>query len=322
MSRIIRGQAAFFTLTAILALAACGTPASAPAEVMGGEKTSLEVGVLPIPDAAPLYIARDKGFFREEGLVVHPVIIQGGAVAQPKIESGALDITQTNYVSAFLAADRGRPIKIIADLYHAAPGAFQLMVPGSSPIRNVSALKGKTILVNNLRNIGTLAVTATLARAGVKEDDVTFAERPFPEMANALEAGQGDAAWMTEPFITAGERRQRLRALADTMTHELTGLPIAGWAVTDQWAAEHPKALAGFRRAMARAQRLAAGSKDEVVAVLPSYTPIGDVTAREIAFGRYPQELKPAQLQRVADLMLRHAYISRKLDVRKVVVPS
>ncbi|MFG1949422.1 ABC transporter substrate-binding protein [Nonomuraea sp. NPDC048826] len=320
MSRIVRGHAVFLALAAAVALAACGAAGLAPPGGKRAEKTDLKVGVLPIPDAAPLYIANVKGFFRQEGLTVEPVIVQSGATALPQIESGALDITMTNYVSAFLAASHGEPVKIVADLYHAGPQAFLLMVPKDSPIKDVAGLKGKTVLVNSLRNIGTLAVSETLRRAGVGGDDVTYVEKPFPEMANALLSGQGDAAWMNEPFITAAEGRQGFRPLADTMTGDLVDLPVAGWAVTDEWAAAHPEALAGFRRAVGEAQRLAARSRDEVMAVLPAYTKIGPVTAGQIALGRFPVRTDPAQLQRVADLMLRHAYTEDKLDVRTVLV--
>ncbi|MGI5269701.1 ABC transporter substrate-binding protein [Nonomuraea sp. CA-218870] len=322
MSRIIRGQAMVIALAAALAPAACAAAGPVPADGMSAEKTVLDVGVLPIPDAAPLYIAGVKGFFLKEGLSVRPVVVQGGATALPRLESGALDITMTNYVSAFLAAAAGEPIKVIADLYHSGPGAFLLMVPAGSPVRSPAGLKGRTVLVNNLRNIGTLAVSETLRRAGLGAGDVTYVEKPFPDMAEALVAGQGDAAWMTEPFITAAKRRQGFRVLADTMTGELADLPISGWMVTGEWAAAHPRALAGFRRAVAQAQRLAAGSRDEVMAVLPAYTAIGDVTAGQIALGRYPVKLEPAQLQRVADLMLRQGYLRERLDVRTVLAPG
>ncbi|MEV4101529.1 ABC transporter substrate-binding protein [Nonomuraea sp. NPDC049649] len=320
MSRILRGQAVVLALVAALAPMACGTTGPGPVAGKNLEKSALKVGVLPIPDAAPLYIAEDKGFFRQEGLIVEPVVIRGGAEGLPLIRSGALDITLANYVSTFMAAEKGEPVKVVADLYHAGPKTFQLMVPGDSPIRDVAGLKGKTVLVNTEHNIGTLVVTATLARAGVAPGEVRFATEPFPAMAGALTAGEGDAAWMTEPFITAGERRQGLRPLADTMTGELRDLPVAGWVVTERWAADHPRALAGFRRAVAKGQRLAATSRDEVVAVLPSYTRIGEVTARQIALGRYPLRPEPAELQRVAVLMLRYGYLRERLDVRSVLL--
>src|SRR5690606_40198725 len=103
-----------------------------------------------------------KGFFKEEGLTVEPVIITGGAAAIPQIKNSSLDIAQTNYVSTFAAVERGEKIKLVADMYQAGENTFNIMVPNDSDIKTVADLKGKTILVNNLRNVATLAVETQL----------------------------------------------------------------------------------------------------------------------------------------------------------------
>src|SRR5690606_38719024 len=124
-------------------LAGCGgsdEPTSASAGGNGLEKTTIKVGALPIPDPVSLYVANEKGFFKEEGLTVQPTTITGGAAALPQIESGALDISQTNYVSTFAAVSQGKKVKLVADMYQAAPNTFNLMVPKDSPIQTVADL--------------------------------------------------------------------------------------------------------------------------------------------------------------------------------------
>ncbi|MFI9553524.1 ABC transporter substrate-binding protein [Nonomuraea endophytica] len=305
-------------LATTLALTACGD--AEQASTGGLEKPVIKVGALPIPDAAALYIARSKGFFKEEGLTVEPITIQGGAVALPQIKSGALDISHTNYVSTFLAASRGEKIKVVGDLYGAAPNTFDLMVAKDSPIQAVADLKGKTILVNTLNNIGTLAVTSTLKSAGVAPGEVKFIEKPFPDMGNALAAGQADAAWLTEPFITATQVQPGLRVLADTMTGPTADLPIAAWMATDEWVAKNPKTLAAFQRAIGKAQKLAAGDRKEVDAIIPTYSKIDQAAVTKIALGTFPTDLDPARLQRVADLMLEFGYLKQPLDVKTLLV--
>ncbi|SDG57621.1 NitT/TauT family transport system substrate-binding protein [Sinosporangium album] len=305
-----------------LALTACsgsGEVSAGQASGNGLEKTTLKVGALPIPDPAALFIAKAKGFFKEEGLEVETSIIAGGAAALPKIKNGSLDISQTNYVSTFLAVSKGEKIKLIADAYQAAPNTFNLMVPKDSPIRTAADLKGKTVAVNTLTNIGTLAVTATLKVAGLKADDVTFKEYPFPEMGAALTQGQVDAAWVTEPFITATQSQFGFRKLADTMTGQTADLPIAGWMATDEFAKNNPKTLAAFQRALAKGQQLAANDRKEVEAIVPTYTSIKQETAAVITLGTFPTTLNETRLQRVADLMLEYGYLTGKLDVKTLL---
>ncbi|NRQ34404.1 ABC transporter substrate-binding protein [Nonomuraea sp. NN258] len=284
------------------------------------EKTTIKVGALPIIDVAALYIANAKGYFKDEGLTVEPVVITGGAAAMPQIKSGALDISQTNYVSTFAAVSKGEKIKLVADMYQATPKTFVIMVPKDSPIQTVADLKGKTVLVNNLRNIATLAVTSQLKAAGLTEADVKFAEKPFPDMGNALSAGQADAIWINEPFITANTAKHGFRVIADTMTGEMADFPIAGWMATDEWVQENPKTLAAFQRAIAKAQRLAAGDRKEVESIITTYTKIDAQTASTMTLGTYPATLTAERLQKVADIMLAHKYLDSPVDVKSVIV--
>lgn len=309
-----------------LALSGCSGGGDSPTPTAAGgtglEKTTIKVGALPIPDPAALYIAQAKGFFKAEGLTVEPVTITGGAVALPQIESGALDISQTNYVSTILAAGQGKKIKLVADMYQAAPNTFTIMAPKDSPIQSVADLKGKVVLVNNLQNIATLAVTSQIKAAGLSTDDIKFIEKPFPEMGNALNSGQGDAAWITEPFITANKNALGFRTIADTMTGPTAEFPIAGWMASEDWAAKNPRTLAAFQRAIAKAQQLASSDRKEVEAVLPTYTKIDAKTAAAIALGTFPTSLDAARLQKVADLMLEYGYLKSPVDVKSMIVPT
>ncbi|MFC5817348.1 ABC transporter substrate-binding protein [Nonomuraea harbinensis] len=323
MTRNLRCRAIAVGAAVALALTACGSGGESPdttANADGLEKTTIKVGALPIPDSVSLYIANAKGYFKEEGLTVEPVTITGGAAAIPQVENGSLDISMTNYVSTFSAVEAGKKIKLVADMYQAAENNFNIMVPKDSPINAVADLKGKTILVNNLRNVATLAVTTQLKVAGLTENDVKFAEKPFPEMGNAIASGQADAGWITEPFITATQSQLGFRKLADTMTGETENLPIAGWMATEEWAQKHPKTLAAFQRAISKAQALASSDRKEVEAMVPTYTKITPEVASVITLGTYPSELNADRLQKVADLMLEYKYLEKPIDVKSIIV--
>ncbi|MEV4286463.1 ABC transporter substrate-binding protein [Nonomuraea bangladeshensis] len=322
MTRKLRCYAVALGVTVALTLAGCGGSddgGTTSANSKGLEKTTIKVGALPIPDPVSVYIAQAKGFFKEEGLTVEPTPITGGAVAVPMIESGQLDISQTNYVSTFAAVAGGKKIKLVADMYQAGANCFVIMVPGNSPIKTVADLKGKTIFVNNLNNVATLAVETQLKVAGLSKDDVKFAEKPFPEMGNAIKAGQADAGWITEPFITANQSANGFRKLADTMTGQTEDLPIAGWMATEEWVQKYPKTLAAFQRAIAKAQQLASSDRKEIEAMLPKYTKIDAKTASVITLGTYPSELNANRLQKVADLMLEYGYLKNSIDVKSVI---
>jgi NitT/TauT family transport system substrate-binding protein len=84
------------------------------------------------------------------------------------------------------------------------PRTQEVLVPAGSPIRSVAQLKGKSIGVNVLDNIGTLLASSVLAGTGMTRSEVHFVPIPFPLMSAALKAHRVDAAWLPEPFITGG----------------------------------------------------------------------------------------------------------------------
>ncbi|MCG5219071.1 ABC transporter substrate-binding protein [Streptosporangium soli] len=324
MTYRLAGRAAAAGLVAILALAGCSgsDPASNSASVEGLETSELTVGALPIPDSAALYIANKKGFFKAEGLTVTIETVVGGAAAQEGLIGGSLDATQTNYVSAFLAVSAGNKLKIIADMYQAAPNSFNLMVAKDSGVSTPADLRGKKIAVNTLKNIGTLAVASVLKSHGLTENDVDFVEVPFPDMRGQLEKKIVDAAWMTEPHLTAAQTTIGARKLADTMTGPTADFPIAGVAVTEEFATKNPKTVAAFQRAFAKAQQAAAADRKAVEEVLPSYTRIDAATAAVITMGGYPTSLDETRLQRVADLMFEQGYLKSKVEAKSLLIGS
>ncbi|TMR90282.1 transporter substrate-binding domain-containing protein [Nonomuraea basaltis] len=286
------------------------------------EKSTIKVGAIPIPDSVSLYVAINKGYFKQEGLTVEPVTITGGAAAMPKLMSGELDATLQNYVSGLVAFSKGQKIKLVAEASQGAPNTFNIMVPKDSPINTVADLKGKTVAVNTLNNIATLAVETQLKVAGLTKDDVKYKEVAFPDMGNALTNGLADAGWMVEPFITTTQSTQGFRKLADTMTGQTENFPISGWSVTEAWAQKNPKTVAAFQRAIAKALKDLSTDRKELEKALPTYTKIDAKTASVITPLAYPTELTANRLQKVADLLLEYKYIESQIDVKSIIVPA
>lgn len=319
----LTSRAVIAGVAAALALSACGgsdkSADTTAANADGPEKTQLKIGALPIPDSAALYIANKRGFFKEEGLTVTIEPVVGGAQAQQSLVGGSLDATQSNYVSTFLAVSAGQKMKIISDLYQATPNSFNIMVPKDSSIKTPADLKGKKIAVNSQKNIGTLAVTSVLKTHGLTEKDVSFVEFPFPEMKDQLANKVVDAAWMTEPHLTAVQKTIGAQKLADTMVDSTADFPIAGVVVMESFATENPKTVAAFQRAVAKAQQIAASDRKAVEEILPDYTKIDAATAAVITLGSFPTSLDETRLQRVSDLMVEQGYLENAIQAKTML---
>ncbi|RJL18869.1 ABC transporter substrate-binding protein [Bailinhaonella thermotolerans] len=318
------GRAALVGVAATLVLTACGGGSSEGTNAAkdGPEDTSITVGTLPIPDIAPLHIAMQKGWFKEEGLEVKAETIQGSAVGLNKLAAGGLDFMLGNYMSVLKAQAQGTgKFKYVADSFQAAPDTFNLMVGKDSKIRTLADLKGKKVALNTKGNVGDLAVASTLRQAGLSNTDISIQEIPFPNMGAALAAGTIDAAWCGEPYISEMQTKLGAHKLADTMTGPTADFPVAGWSVSESYATKNPKTVAAFQRAMAKAQQLAASDRTAVEAVLPTYTQIQSDVAKIITLGTFPTSLSAQRIQRVADLMVELKFLDKKIDVSNMIIP-
>ena len=284
------------------------------------EKHDLTVAAVPVADSAALYIAAQRGFFRAEGLNVKIVPAVSGATAIAGQLSGKYDVVLGNYVSYILADARGGRFRILAPGSAEGPEDSVLLVPPRSPIQSVADLKGKTIGVNALGNIGTLLITSVLAgnAMGVTGDHIHFKAVPFPEMTHALLTGQIDAAWMVEPFVTYAEMTGA-QPLADTDQGTTQNLPIAGYMVTQSWEQKYPGTAAAFRRALREGQAIAATNDPAVYRGLEAFARIPASVADLTALPSYPLTSDPRSLQRVADLMLLYNMVNHSFGVGQML---
>jgi NitT/TauT family transport system substrate-binding protein len=312
---LLRGLFALL-LAPLLALTACGNDPSPATNTAGGlEKTDIKVGVLPVLGVAPLYIALEKGYFKDEGLNVTPETFKSGADAIPAMTGGSIDAVFTNYISLFTAqAKNVAKFRVIAEASTSAPNSFGIYVMPNSPIKDTRELAGKRIGVNAPNNIATVLVNETLKSAGVDTTSVQFVVQPFPAMGTVLEKGEADAAMLPEPFITQLSIQLGLKRIVDAGIGTLDGLPIDGYAATEGWVKQNPKTAAAFQRAIQRAAGTAA-DRSEVEKVVQGYAKVDKNTAALVAPLQYPTSINPTRLQRVADLMVSQKLLDKKLEV-------
>jgi NitT/TauT family transport system substrate-binding protein len=303
----------------VLAAAGCGGSGDNKSSGSGLEKSTITVGLLPVADAAQLKLAIDRGFFKAEGLTVKTEMLQGGAEAVPKLQSGNLDLAIGAYVPFFMAKAGGFPLHIVSDAFETAPGTHTVMVAKDSPIHSVKDLAGKKIAVNVKHNLATLLIQATLQPQGIKLDEnKNFVAVPFPNMEAALKNHSVDAAQLVEPFGTQAQKSIGARLITDLSEGPTTNFPVGGYASTESWAKKNPKTAAAFQRAIYKAQAVLA-DRQVLAQTLPTYTQIDPATAATIHTGIYPTSINTTRLQRVADIMQQYGYLKQPLDVKALV---
>jgi NitT/TauT family transport system substrate-binding protein len=287
-----------------------------------GGVTKVKVGVLPIANAAPLYIARDQGFFKEEGIEIEPQLAQGGAELVTSLVAGDSQFAFLGYVPVIVARAKGLPVKVIANADNGAKSRDKewqiIMSAKSSDIRTPKDLEGKTLALNALRGVGEVTVKAAMEAEGADPNSVKFIEIPFPEMPAALDKGRVDAIWAPEPFLT-----QVLGAGGHDVLPVYQSLaplfPNGAYASTDEYIAKHKQVVEGFARAINKGLKYASDNPEAARKTITTFTKIPPDVAQKMRLPLWPTEIDRAQLTDLIGYTQKYGVIEKPFPVEDMI---
>ena len=330
----VRSTRRAMALVGVMALlvAACGDDDDGGDAQAGGDEggdttaaeelTTIEVGVVPVVDVAPLYLGIQQGFFEEEGLDVQPAIAQGGAAIIPAVVNGDQEIGFSNIVSLLIGQIEGLPVQVISQGIQATDDpdndTAAIAVPADSDIQEPADLEGKTIAINTLRNISELTVKAALDGEGVDTSTLNFVEVPLPDMVGQLEAGQVDAAGLVEPFITTGKGAGHRMIIYDRVATE-PEMTIATYFTSTQFLESDPDVVEGFVRAMNRSLEYATENADQARQAIAEYTEIPPDVLEQVVLPLWQTDLNQDSIELIAELMVTHGIAEEQADVDALI---
>jgi NitT/TauT family transport system substrate-binding protein len=323
MHRFPRFVAALAAVT-LLAAAGCGGGDDEGSGGGGGapEMETLQIGLIPIADVAPVFLGMKKGFFAEQQLKLEPQFAAGGAAITPAVLSGDFDIGFSNTISLLIASSKGLPVQIVSQGVlggetNEKPWA-DLLVPEDGPIDEPKDLEGKTIAANTLNNICEVTINATLAEKGVDVSTLKYTEIPFPEMVAALEADRVDAACVVEPFVSQGKAAGMI-GLDPFYADTAPDLTVATYFASRQYIEENEDVVDRFTAAMRKSLEYAAENPDEVRGVLTEYTEIPPEAAQRINLPSWKPELTVDTIERLAELSQEYGLIEQPPDLQQLI---
>jgi len=295
---------------------------TAAAGTVSVEKPTIRIGIISNIDFAPVKLAEKLGYFKQEGLNVQVKVFQTGPQALPALASGDLDISLANYVSFYQAeAKKTIDAKVVADAYQGSPSAFVVLAKPSSGIKSAKDLVGKKVSVHQKGSIAELLLKATLQDNGVDPNSVSEVEVHFPDIPAALASNQIEAGVETEPFITQAEQQVGAQPAIKLITGSTADIPLSGYIATSKFAADNPKTVAAFQRAMIKAQKDAA-DRNMLAQVLPELTGVDKQSVSLLNLGVFPTSVDATRLQRVITLMKTYGGFTAALQAKDLLVPT
>ena len=196
----------------------------------------------------PFFVAKERGFFREEGLDVELIVMQAIQTIQATLGNSTQFASATG--SAVSAAVRGADIKVILAVTDRP--SFDLIVQPN--ITSVQQLRGKKIGTGGVGSLAEILARRILMANNVRPEEVAIlATGPSHVTYLSLKAKVIDAAPLQMPLtFTAQDDGFRKLVSAGDVYQTVQG----GLATTTAMLTEQPELVTKVVRAMLRATRL------------------------------------------------------------------
>ena len=231
-------------LALALLLAAC---ASAPAEA-----PVVRVGMLPVLDGLPIYVAQAEGYFAEEGVQVEIIPVGSAPERDQLMQSGQIDAMINEIVSDMLYNKDGVQVVAVrfARTATAEAPVFRIVASAQSGITEVDGLRGVPIGLSE----GTVIEYTTdrmLEKAGFAPDEIVALAVPkIADRMNLLASGQLDAANLPDPAASLAMLNGGVNVIDDTSYPEISNSVISFSKI---YLDDNPDAVRAFLRAVERA---------------------------------------------------------------------
>jgi NitT/TauT family transport system substrate-binding protein len=233
----------------------------------------------------PVFIAKQQGFFRDEGLDVSIVSASTPPNVMNAVATNAANLGDTGSDTAIAAIVHGLAVKIVAPVFTTNP--FVLVVPAS--IKSWSDLRGKSVVLASKQDVTAMSFAAMAAKNHAKMDDfsITLSGDSSARYA-ALSSGNVQGAMLAQPFDLEAEANG-MHAL-DTSYATMKDWMFKTVFVNSAWAAANRPTAVKVLRALRSAIRFGYAQREPTVAVLIEATHASPAIARstyDIDFGTW-----------------------------------
>ena len=259
----------------------------------------LRVGYVPEPAHGLYFVARDKGYFKEEGVDVE--LFQFGSASEgvAAVKAGKLDVGTFGTTAPLLFISKGSDFTFIGGM----------MINGQAIItrpERLAELSGKDLKVYKGKKIGLVKLSTgdvvfkgALKKAGIDyKKDVTFVE--FGSAASVVEAvkkGAVDAGLVWPPHFSLAEKNSGLKVAHYVSEFYPNYTCCRIFAYTDKVKAD-PETYRKFLAALIRAYKFYRTNEDETVGIYTKNLKIDEDIVRNETYVKRVAESNPDPLRK------------------------
>lgn len=158
----------------------------------------ITIGLMPDTDSLPFIIAKEKGYFAEEGIEVNIQQYKSAMDRDSALQSGNLDGAVSDMLAVAFAKAGGFDVKVTSF----TDGSYKLIASKEAGINNVKVLAGKDVAVSR-NTIIEYVTDQILAKEGMDSESINKVIIPqIPTRLEMLQNGKLAAATLPEPMAS------------------------------------------------------------------------------------------------------------------------
>ena len=289
--------------------AAClsGLAAFAPvARAQDAKPLPLKVGTLKQGSLTNVWVAKQAGIFAKNGLDVELIEFRNGNEAVAAQRGGAVDVVLTIPGTAMAANERGFDLLLVSGSETSqatAPDTGSIVVRKDSPIKKLADLKGKTIAISGTHTQKTVAIQATLKRAGVQPTDFSFIEMPYAAQVDALRGKQVEVVASLDPWTTIFRNSDFATVLAYDYLESLPEQPIGGWYARREFAGKNAEAMKRFAKSICDVADYLQADPARARANIAAYTGLDPALVKDVPVNKWTCKIDLKTWDRIGQMM-------------------
>lgn len=266
----------FITISILLLiLSACSSPLAKNEPV----KIRMANWSKPIVEQAPLYVAQEKGWFKEAGIEFEFVPGAGGGDAVKNIIAGNAEIAFANVEAILMAAEKGERLKAVYNIYPV--NVFNVVSLKDSGITSARDLKGKKIGVYSLTSGTMQNLEVLLHSAGLTKQDVEIIPVGVLNFAPLLE-GQVDATAATDTGLWQAQQ-SGIGEVNTLWVGDILSTPSDVFVVTEEYYNENKEVLQKFLEIYKKSMQYTIENPEEAAKISMNYAVDGQDEARNLS---------------------------------------
>ncbi len=281
--------------------------------------TAIRFGTIPVLQSLPLFVASEKGFFKEQGLNVEIVLFNSAMEKDIALTSGQIAGYFGDLMTPMVLQANSAGVKMVATNFNTTneQRMFAILASPQSKDKNLSEI-AKAGIATGSNTIADYLIIRLLQPRKINKDTITLIDvKNIPIRLQMLLSGQVSAALMPEPLATLAETKGAKVLLDD----KGKGLSATVFAFNEKFIKEYPQAVKAFHGAVNKASDYINKNPDEVRTIMNRECKMPEPLQGSFPIPKFPKLVIPArdQVTDVYKWLREKQIITRDMTYKDVV---